>query len=92
MLTTKLMPIIANVNITKPKFCKKITNNCLFCKVTNIMLRCLLHRDEYIDKSLQLLVDVNSYKLLNRNPITTYQLKTNKLVSNLKNTQAFHHS
>ena len=43
----------------------------------------LLDKDEYLDKATELLNDVNSYKRINTNPLTTTQSKLNKLLKNL---------
>lgn len=45
----------------------------------------ILKKGDYITKSLEILSDGNYYRLLNRDPTSTYQQKANKIVSKLKN-------
>lgn len=42
-----------------------------------------MSRQDYVDKSLELLNDTNTYKLLKNNPTTTLQTKANKIVKRL---------
>lgn len=51
---------------------------------------CVMSRDDYRNKSLEILLDNKSYELLKRDPTSTFQQKANTTVSYLKKKKALH--
>lgn len=73
-----------NYLFSKSKKFLKENPNLIITKSDKGNVTVIIPRELYVEKSLEILSDENSYKKLNRDPTSTFQQKANKIVSELK--------